>query len=239
MMDRDLRRRMETFLRPFYQDLDGASRFDDVERIARNARKLYVPDENDARAFELLQLFHRLGFLLEKVGNLSRTLLGVPGLTETELRRHARAVLPAALVPHVFVELSELPRDAQGQVDQPRLPSPFAAPLAAHIPARTPSEKLLAKLFLEVLGVPRVGVHDNFFDLGGQSLLCLRVIDMIERETKRRMSPRILLLNTLEQAAAALDQLQGGQPEEKRQSAKEETGVAGRVLKGLRGLLGG
>ena len=180
-------------------------------------------------------------FVRSEAGRLVAYVVPAPNasFTETELRRHARAVLPAALVPHVFVELSELPRDAQGQVDQPRLPSPYAAPLAAHIPARTPSEKLLAKLFLEVLGVPRVGVHDNFFDLGGQSLLCLRVIDMIERETKRRMSPRILLLNTLEQAAAALDQLQGGQPEEKRQAAKEETGVAGRVLKGLRGLLGG
>ena len=91
-MDRDLRLRLETFLRPFYQDLDGASRFDDVERIARIARKLYVPDENDARPFELLLLFHRLGPWLEKVGNLSRTLLGVPGLTEAELRQTAAAI---------------------------------------------------------------------------------------------------------------------------------------------------
>jgi hypothetical protein len=159
--------------------------------------------------------------------------------TETELRRHSRALLPAALIPQLFVELAELPRDAEGRVESQRLPSPFAAPVAAHIPARTPSEKLLARLFSEVLSVPRVGVHDNFFDLGGQSLLCLRVIDMIERETKRRMSPRILLLNTLEQAAAALDQLQGGKPDDKRQTAAEETGVAGRVLKGLRGLLRG
>ena len=160
--------------------------------------------------------------------------------TETELRRHARSSLPAALVPHVFVETAELPRDAQGRVDTARLPSPFAVPLAAHIPPRTPSEQLLARLFMEVLGVPRVGVHDNFFDLGGQSLLCLRVIDMIERETRRRMSPRILLLNTVGQAASALDQLQGGAPSAEAAPKKaEETGVAGRVLKGLRGLLGG
>ena len=91
-MDRDLRLRLETFLRPFYQDLDGASRFDDVERIARIAHKLHIPDEGEARAFELLLLFHRLGPWLEKVGNLSRTLLGVPGLTETELRQTAAAI---------------------------------------------------------------------------------------------------------------------------------------------------
>lgn len=91
-MDRDLRRSLETFLRPFYQDLDGASRFDDVERISRIARKLYTPTTSDARAFELLLLFHRLGFWLEKVGHLSRTLLGVPGLTEHELRQTATSI---------------------------------------------------------------------------------------------------------------------------------------------------
>jgi hypothetical protein len=92
MMDRDLRARLETFLRPFYQDLDGASRFDDVERIARIAHKLYTPSGSDARAFELLLLFHRLGTWLEKVGNLSRTLLGVHGLTAVELRELATSI---------------------------------------------------------------------------------------------------------------------------------------------------
>jgi hypothetical protein len=91
-MERDLRLRLETFLRPFYQDLDGASRFDDVERIARIARKLYTPPGMEARPFELLLLFHRLGTWLEKVGNLSRTLLGVPGLTDTELRQTAASI---------------------------------------------------------------------------------------------------------------------------------------------------
>ena len=91
-MDRELRARLVAFLRPFYQDLDGASRFDDVERISRIAHKLYTPSESDARPFELLLLFHLLGTWLEKVGNLSRTLLGVPGLTETELRQTAAII---------------------------------------------------------------------------------------------------------------------------------------------------
>ncbi|HYK03366.1 MAG TPA: hypothetical protein VE974_16520 [Thermoanaerobaculia bacterium] len=85
-------KQLETFLRPYYQDLDGASRFDDVERIAKIARRLYPPAADDARAFELLLLFHRLGPWLEKVGHLSRTLLGVPGLTEAELRQTAASI---------------------------------------------------------------------------------------------------------------------------------------------------
>jgi hypothetical protein len=91
-MDRDLRLNLETFLRPFYQDLDGASRFDDVERISRIAHKLYTPDSADARGFELLLLFHLLNTWLEKVGNLSRTQLGVPGLTDAELRHTAASI---------------------------------------------------------------------------------------------------------------------------------------------------
>lgn len=92
-MDRELRQRLESFLRPFYQDLDGISRFDDVERIAAIARRLYTPASgDDERAFELLLLFHRLGKWLEKVGNLSRVVLSVGGVTERELRQTAASV---------------------------------------------------------------------------------------------------------------------------------------------------
>ena len=88
-LDRDLRQRLESFLRPLYQDLDGASRFDEVVRIAAIARRLYDPDD---RAFELLLLFRGLGRWLDKVGNLSRTVLSVGGLTEAELRRTAASM---------------------------------------------------------------------------------------------------------------------------------------------------
>lgn len=82
------------FLRPLYQDLDGASRMDEVERIAGIARRLYTPPpgSDEARAFELLLMFHRLGKWLDKVGNISRTVLGVEGVTEGELRRTATSI---------------------------------------------------------------------------------------------------------------------------------------------------
>ncbi|HKR63373.1 MAG TPA: hypothetical protein VJZ00_06540 [Thermoanaerobaculia bacterium] len=84
---------LEAFLRPFYQDLDGASRFDEVERIANIARRLYTPaSPTDARALDLLLLFHRLGPWLQKVGNLSRTLLAVEGVTEEELHATAASI---------------------------------------------------------------------------------------------------------------------------------------------------
>jgi hypothetical protein len=80
---------LQSFLRPLYQDLDGVSRFDDVERIAAIARRLYAPV--DDRSFELLLLFHGLGRWLEKVGNLSRAVL-TTGLSEADLRATAASI---------------------------------------------------------------------------------------------------------------------------------------------------
>jgi hypothetical protein len=89
-MDGALRQRLEAFLRPLYQDLDGASRFDEIERVAAIARRLYAPESADD-AFELLLLFHGLGRWLEKVGNLSRVVLTI-GLSEAELRTTAASI---------------------------------------------------------------------------------------------------------------------------------------------------
>jgi len=76
------------YLRPLYQDLDGVSRMDDVERIARIARALHP--EGDAE-LELLLAFHRLGNWLDKVGNLTRTALAT-GLSEAQLHRVAASI---------------------------------------------------------------------------------------------------------------------------------------------------
>ncbi len=85
-MDSSLRARLEAFVRPLYQDLDGSSRFEEVERVARIARNFHPP----TRELELLLLFQALGTWLERVGNISRTLLAVGGdLSEGELRRIA------------------------------------------------------------------------------------------------------------------------------------------------------
>lgn len=80
--------RLDAFLRPLYQDLDGVSRQEEAERIARIARKLAPP----SRDLELLVRFHVLGSWLEKVGNLSRVVLTVPEVSEAELRRTAASI---------------------------------------------------------------------------------------------------------------------------------------------------
>ncbi|HVE82260.1 MAG TPA: phosphopantetheine-binding protein, partial [Myxococcales bacterium] len=124
--------------------------------------------------------------------------------TETELRAEARKASPVA--PQLFVELESLPRDARGAVDDDRLPYPFSR-TAGHDfqPARSASEKLLSTLWQNALQVPRVSVYENFFDLGGYSLLCFQVLAEVKARTGLSLSPRTMLLGTLEQVAAELD----------------------------------
>ncbi|MEP7345003.1 MAG: AMP-binding protein, partial [Gemmatimonadaceae bacterium] len=126
-------------------------------------------------------------------------------VTDSEIRALVRAQLPARMVPAVIVHLDRLPRDASGRIAAEELPVPFRTTVSAPIAPRSEAELRVAAAWTEMLGVPRVSVTDNFFSLGGYSLLCFRVIDRLQRETGIRLSPRSLLLGTLEQVAAALD----------------------------------
>jgi amino acid adenylation domain-containing protein len=104
---------------------------------------------------------------------------GSPDLNQ--LRDHLGRRLPEYMVPSVFVVLDALPRTPNGKVDRKALPAPgrvrgdeetYAAPT-------DPTEELLAGFWGEVLGVERVGIHDNFFSLGGHSLLATQVISRV------------------------------------------------------------
>jgi non-ribosomal peptide synthetase component F len=148
-----------------------------------------------------------------------RDLTGVPRLvayvmrtpgadyTDTELRAKVRKVLPGTMIPNVIVELDALPTDGAGKLDRLSLPSPFAdeSQSRAFVPPRTEQERVLAEAWVAALGIERVDVRDNFFMRGGSSLLCFRVIETLQREHGIRLSPRALLLGTLEQAAAQIE----------------------------------
>ena len=125
--------------------------------------------------------------------------------TETELRTLSRKA--TGVTPQIFIELESMPKTPKGTVDDDKLPSPFARTGGHEFqPARTASEKLLAGLWQKALQLPRVGVYENFFDLGGYSLLCFQVLGEVKSQTGASLSPRTMLLGTLEQVAAELDQ---------------------------------
>ena len=149
-----------------------------------------------------------------------------PEPTVSELRAYVRTKLPEYMVPAAFVTLDRLPLTPSGKVDRRALPDPdglHVAESAGYVAPRTAMEELIAKIWQELLGVERVGVHDNFFDLGGHSLLSMRVIARIERESGQRISPREILFQTLGQLAAACEERAVSC------SAASAKGVAGRV----------
>ncbi len=102
--------------------------------------------------------------------------------TIEELRLYLREKLPEYMVPAQFVILDSLPLTLNGKIDQKALPAPshtnisdarkFAAP-------GTDTEKALAAIYTELLKVERIGIHDDFFDLGGHSLMAVKMISKI------------------------------------------------------------
>ncbi|TAJ18769.1 MAG: hypothetical protein EPO68_07315, partial [Planctomycetota bacterium] len=93
------------------------------------------------------------------------------------LRERLRLELPESMVPTHYVFLERIPRTHNGKIDRKALPAPDAAQ-RSRTPARQPASALethLAQLWRDALGVESVGVSDNFFDLGGHSLLVVRI----------------------------------------------------------------
>ncbi|MFF2658537.1 amino acid adenylation domain-containing protein [Kitasatospora sp. NPDC058032] len=97
------------------------------------------------------------------------------------LRAALAATLPGHLVPNAVLVLDALPLTPNGKLDHRALPDPDTRPelRAAYLAPRTEAEELVAEVWQEVLGLDRVGVHDDFFDLGGHSLLATRVVARI------------------------------------------------------------
>ncbi|MFI5618575.1 amino acid adenylation domain-containing protein [Streptomyces sp. NPDC051567] len=112
----------------------------------------------------------------------------------TELRDHLLRTLPEYMVPAVFLRLDELPLTPSGKVDRRALPEPRerVATGAAYEAPATVTEEALAEIWQELLGVERVGVHDNFFEAGGDSLLAVRMASRINACFGTAVSPRTL-----------------------------------------------
>ncbi|HEX8694770.1 MAG TPA: non-ribosomal peptide synthase/polyketide synthase, partial [Longimicrobium sp.] len=107
------------------------------------------------------------------------------------LRQHAQAHLPPYMVPSAWVFLPELPRTEHGKLSLRALPAPDAQPAAGSVAPRTAMEETLAGIWAEVLGIERVGVHDTFFELGGDSILSIQVVARARR-AGLRITPRQL-----------------------------------------------
>ncbi len=105
------------------------------------------------------------------------------GTTVDALLEHARGRLPEYMVPATVVVLERLPISASGKIDRRALPEPdWSAGVDAYVAPRNDVEQALARVWEQLLHVERVGVHDNFFSLGGSSILGVQLVARIRRD---------------------------------------------------------
>ncbi|SFJ91368.1 non-ribosomal peptide synthetase [Thermoflavimicrobium dichotomicum] len=104
--------------------------------------------------------------------------------TVSELREHLSQSLPQYMIPASFMELEKLPLTANGKVDKRNLPEPVEPTDtgADYVAPTDPIQQTLAQIWQEVLGVKQVGIHDNFFDLGGDSIKAIQIAARLNQQ---------------------------------------------------------
>jgi amino acid adenylation domain-containing protein len=137
-----------------------------------------------------------------------------------DLKKYLSAKLPAYMIPGYFVRLEELPLTVNGKVDRRKLPRPGkldrqAGP--AYVPPETAAQQHIAAIWKEVLGRETVGIRDNFFDLGGNSLDFIKVSARLKEELDREIP--VLTLFTYPTVASLAEHLAG---DSENQTPKDE-----------------
>ncbi|HSK77547.1 MAG TPA: condensation domain-containing protein, partial [Thermoanaerobaculia bacterium] len=134
----------------------------------------------------------------------------VGDVSVAELRRSLRAQLLDYMVPAAFVTLAAMPLTVNGKVDRKALPAPEQpGDEESHLAPRTPVEEVLAGIWTELLGVDRIGTAGHFFDLGGHSLVAMRVISRLRSVFGVELPLRVLFeAPTLADLAARVEAAQ-------------------------------
>jgi len=129
-----------------------------------------------------------------------------------ELRRFLRKRLPGIMIPSMFMKIETFPLSGNSKLNRNALPTPSTARPeldAGFVAPETSVEKLLAKIWTEVLSIDQIGVHDNFFDLGGHSLTATRVISQVIKQLRLQLPLQSLFQSpTVAEMAAIVAQNQ-------------------------------
>jgi len=128
-------------------------------------------------------------------------------LTASDLRAYAQEQLPRAMRPAVYLFLPELPRTAGGKLDRMRLPPYDPARPELDTPFEAPhdgTEAGVAKIWAEALKIRQIGIHDNFLDLGGDSLAAIRVIVQLEQSFAFQLTMDVLFERTIASIAGEI-----------------------------------
>ncbi|HSS49829.1 MAG TPA: thioesterase domain-containing protein, partial [Thermoanaerobaculia bacterium] len=147
------------------------------------------------------------------VAKSDRLVAYVTGEADTAaLRQALRDKLPDFMLPSAIVALPALPLTPSGKVDRKALPEPDSGPAPGFVAPRTAVEEVLAEIWAELLGTAHIGVHDNFFERGGHSLLAVLLMDRIEKRLGTTLPLAALFSAPTLEALAALAETAGGHP---------------------------
>jgi amino acid adenylation domain-containing protein/non-ribosomal peptide synthase protein (TIGR01720 family) len=130
-----------------------------------------------------------------------------------ELRRFLKEHLPESMVPAVFMFLKGLPRTAHGKLDRRSLPRPEPVGEQTFVAPRNRVEEVLAEVWREVLRLERVGIHDNYFELGGDSILSIQIVSRAARAGLRITPGQVFDRPTLAGLASVAAAIEGGEAE--------------------------
>jgi non-ribosomal peptide synthase protein (TIGR01720 family) len=139
-----------------------------------------------------------------------------------DLREFLGRRLPDYMVPSSFVFLKNLPLTPNGKIDRDALPQPQTESIEEFVGPRTPVEADLARIWTTVLGLKRISVNDNFFDLGGDSILAIQIIARANQAGMNLEPRQIFQHQTIAELAAVAK-------EGRRSEAEQET-ITGEVL---------
>ena len=149
-------------------------------------------------------------------------------LSARTLRRYLEPTLPDYMLPGFYVMLDSLPLTLNGKLDRRSLPAPQSRPeeMGEYVPPRTEMEHTLADIWTQLLRVNRVGMHDSFLDLGGQSLHVMKLIAKLSRELKVDLSlVEVLQSPTIEQMAKLMESRKSSDVEASNGELEYEEGV--------------
>nr|VFK17277.1 MAG: non-ribosomal peptide synthase domain TIGR01720/amino acid adenylation domain-containing protein [Candidatus Kentron sp. LFY] len=157
----------------------------------------------------LLHTFLGGGIEPEQIMRLrQQTATSKPDSVSDELEKYANARLPAYMVPSTFTVLDALPLTPTGKIDRKALPDSQATiDTGNYEPPRTAEERYLATIWSDVLDRTDIGIHDNFFDIGGDSVLGIQIIDRAQ-QVGLGLTPRdVLEHHTIAELAQVVQQV--------------------------------
>ena len=136
--------------------------------------------------------------------------VGARRADEGSLRDALAQRLPDYMIPSAFVYLDALPLNANGKLDRAKLPAPHRKP-DSYRPPRTHEQEILCALFAEVLSLDKVGIDDNFFTLGGDSIIAIQLVSRA-RKAGIELTPRDVFRHQTVEALSAISGAAGSQP---------------------------